>query len=233
MYIYGNLSYPQYNFLVLIFNLERGFKQLLSMDLKIKQFWDWFIDNESEFREVTDTKRVVELLNNQVLDFGLFAWEIGKGVNKPHSFTLSANGDRRRLQLSKDIFKQAPDLRHWEFHYCKPIKEDWDFTFEVFNSMMVKQTYDASKWEFVLVEEDDQKISILLRAKNIVTLDYDDLPSVGNLIVINLLGEETKILDVHKIDFVDEFLPEDEKWIFPLPDLREEFLAFHKEIMVG
>lgn len=203
------------------------------MDLKIKQFWDWFIDNEFEFREVTDSKRVVELLNNQVLDFGLFAWEIGEGIDKPHSFTLSPNGDKRRLQLSKDIFEKAPELRQWEFNYCKPINPDWDFTFEVFNSMLVKQTYDASKWEFVLVEEEDQKISILLRAQNIVTLDYDDLPSVGSLVIINLLGEETKIKNIHRIEFVDEFLPDDEKWTFPLPHLKREFTAFLKDITEG
>lgn len=203
------------------------------MELKIKQFWDWFIDNESEFREVTDTKRVVELLNNQVLDFGLFAWEISEGNTKPHAFTLSPNGDKRRLQLSKDIFSKAPELRNWEFNYCKPLKPDWDFTFEVYNNMLVKQTYDASKWEFVLVEEEQQKISILLRAKNIVTLDYDDLPAVGSLVITNLLGEEIKIKHIKSIEFVEDFLPEDEKWVFPLPILSKEFHAFLKEIIEG
>ena len=203
------------------------------MELKVKQFWDWFIDNEYQFREVTDTKTVVELLNNQVLEFGVFAWEIGVGKRKPHSFTISPNGDKKRLFLSRQIFKQAPELQHWEFNYCRPIKRDWDFTFEVFNSMMIKQVYDASKWEFVLVEEDKQKISILIRATNIVTIDFDDLPSIGDMVVNNLLGEERRINDVHSIQFIDEFLPEDEKWIFPLADLREEFIAFHDEILEG
>ncbi len=203
------------------------------MELKVKQFWDWFIDNEYQFREVTDTKTVVELLNNQVLEFGVFAWEIGVGKRKPHSFTISPNGDKKRLFLSRQIFKQAPELQHWEFNYCRPIKRDWDFTFEVFNSMMIKQEYDASKWEFVLVEEDRQKISILIRATNIVTIDFDDLPSIGDMVVNNLLGEERRINDVHSIQFIDDFLPEDENWIFPLADLREEFIAFHEEILEG
>ncbi len=203
------------------------------MELKVKQFWDWFIDNEYQFREVTDTKTVVELLNNQVLEFGMFAWEIGVGKRKPHSFTISPNGDKKRLFLSRQIFKQAPDLQHWEFNYCRPIKRDWDFTFEVFNSMMIKQVYDASRWEFVLVEEDKQKITILIKATNIVTIDFDDLPSIGDMVVNNILGEERRINDVHSIQFIDEFLPEDEKWIFPLADLREEFIAFHEEILEG
>ncbi len=203
------------------------------MELKVKQFWDWFIDNEYQFREVTDTKTVVELLNNQVLEFGMFAWEIGVGKRKPHSFTISPNGDKKRLFLSRQIFKQAPDLQHWEFNYCRPIKRDWDFTFEVFNSMMIKQVYDASRWEFVLVEEDKQKITILIKATNIVTIDFDDLPSIGDMVINNILGEERRINDVHSIQFIDEFLPEDEKWIFPLADLREEFIAFHEEILEG
>jgi len=200
------------------------------MELKIKQFWDWFIDNEYQFREVTDTKTVVEMLNNQVLEFGLFAWELGEGKQRPHSFTISPNGDKKRLFLSRQIFKQAPDLPLWEFNYCKPIRRGWDFTFELFNSMMIKQSYDASKWEFVLVEEENEKISILLKATNIVTIDFDDLPAVADMVVINLLGEERKINDVHSVRFIDDFLPEDEKWIFRLLSLREEFIAFHEEI---
>ena len=203
------------------------------MELKIKQFWDWFIDNEYQFREVTDTKTVVELLNNQVLEFGVFAWELGVGVEKPHSFTISPNGDKKRLFLSRQIFKQAPELQHWEFNYCRPVRKDWDLTFEVFNSSMIKQVYDASKWEFVLEEEDNQKIAILLKATNIVTIDFDDLPSIADLVVNNMLGEERRINDVHSIRFIDDFLPEDEKWIFPLIDLQEEFIAFHEEILEG
>ena len=198
--------------------------------IRIKQFWNWFIDNEYQFREVTDTKTVIELLNNQVLSFGLFAWELAVGTKKPHSFTISPNGDKRRLQLSKEIMSQAPELRQWEFHHCKKLKKDWDYTFEMFDRTMLKQTYDAAKWEFVLVEEAGEKISILLYAPNIATIDLDDLPAVGNMVVINLLGEEVKTNHVHSIQFIDDFLPEDEKWIFDLPDLRIEFRAFLKEI---
>lgn len=203
------------------------------MELKVKQFWDWFIENEHQFREITDTKKVIELLNNQVLEFGVFAWEIGVGEEKPHSFTISPNGDKKRLFLSRQIFKQAPELKHWEFNYCKSARRDWDFTFEVFNSSMIKQEYDASKWEFVLAEEENQKIAILLKASNIITIDFDDLPSIGDMVVNHILGEERRIGDVHSIRFIDDFLPEDEKWIFLLGDLREEFIAFHEEIVSG
>jgi len=200
------------------------------MELRIKEFWAWFIDNEYQFREVTDTEKVVELLNNQVLDFGMFAWEIGVGKEKQHSFTISPNGNKERLRLSRQIVKEAPNLRNWEFNYCKPIREDWDFTFEVFNSMLIKQTYDASKWDFVLEEEDNEKIKILFRASNIATLDYDDLPAVGDLVVNNLLGEETKTNHVHSVDFVDDFLPDDEDWTFNVRKLSREFRAFLREI---
>jgi len=200
------------------------------MELRIKEFWAWFIDNEYQFREVTDTERVVELLNNQVLDFGMFAWEIGVGTKKQHSFTISPNGNKERLRLSRQIVNQAPELRQWEFNYCKPVREDWDYTFEVFNSMLIKQSYDASKWDFVLEEEKNEKIKILLRATNIVTLDYDDLPAVGDLVVNNLLGEEMKTNSVHSVQFVDDFLPDDEDWTFNIRSLRKEFRAFLREI---
>jgi len=200
------------------------------MELRIKEFWAWFIDNEYQFREVTDTEKVVELLNNQVLDFGMFAWEIGVGIEKQHSFTISPNGNKDRLRLSRQIVKQAPELRLWEFNYCKPIRSDWDFTLEVFNNMLIKQTYDASKWDFVLEEEENQKIKILFCASNIATLDYDDLPAVGDLVVNNLLGEEMRTNAVHSVQFVDDFLPDDEDWTFNIRRLKQEFRSFLYEI---
>ena len=68
---------------------------------KIDHFWEWFVKHEKQFRKISNPVATRELLNNQVLQFGVFSWEIGKGQGKPHTFTISPNGDAKMLRRSK------------------------------------------------------------------------------------------------------------------------------------
>jgi len=49
---------------------------------KINDFWKWFVEHEKQFREISDPVATRELLDNQVLQFGVFSWEIGKGQGR-------------------------------------------------------------------------------------------------------------------------------------------------------
>ena len=61
------------------------------MEEKIREFWDWFVTHEKKFRDVKDPEKVVEMLNEQVLEFGFFSWQLGEGEYKPHRFIISPN----------------------------------------------------------------------------------------------------------------------------------------------
>ena len=115
---------------------------------RIYEFWDWFVEHEQKFRVISDPNAVREMLNNQVLQFGIFSWEIGEGLSKPHTFTISPNGNPKMLRRSEAIIGEAPDLAQWEFYPAKP-SQDWDFTFEMFDSFMVKRKIDATDWEYL------------------------------------------------------------------------------------
>ena len=195
------------------------------MEQKIRLFWDWFIRHEAQFRVVTDPRAVTEMLNNQVLDFGLFAWEIGKGAYKNHSFTISPNGDKARLRLSKQIIRAAPIMPEWEFYPSKPPR-NWDFTFEMFDSAMIKQTFDASEWEYVMLDGPSEQIDLILCADNIRRLDYEDLPQAADLVVTNILGEECKINHIHQIDLVEYLEPEYDHKRKALTELKDDFSFF-------
>jgi len=133
---------------------------------KIDHFWQWFVKHEQQFRKISDPVATRELLDNQVLQFGIFSWEIGVGKNKPHSFTISPNGDPKMLRRSEAIIGEAPDLPDWEFFAAKP-PENWDFIFKMFDSTMLPRTINAAEWKYVLRMVEDQKLEVLLYAENI------------------------------------------------------------------
>ena len=110
----------------MLFDDTKSNKMNQDIQAKIEQFWNWFTENEHRFRKVTDVREAVEAMDDQILEFGLFKWEIGPGINKPFYLTLSPNGNEERLELSKMIMDLSPDLRQWEFNYCKPLGDHED-----------------------------------------------------------------------------------------------------------
>ena len=196
------------------------------MDTRILQFWNWFVHNEAIFRDKTQAEKAQEMLNNQVLTFGKFAWGIDEGQQKPYVFTISPNNDRQLYKISQQLIKYAPSLANWDFRSCKPPIKDWDFKFQAYNNFFLLDTYDAAKWHFVLIEEEDYRVSIEIKANNIVNLDREDQVIAAQRVVTNILGEQLYIEEVYGVNIVPEFDPRDKDWIYSLSELRKRFLYF-------
>ena len=51
---------------------------------KLEAFWQWFVKNSTIIKQVIEhndtnqSERIVEELNNFILDFGMFTWDIGQ-----------------------------------------------------------------------------------------------------------------------------------------------------------
>ena len=176
---------------------------------KIDYFWEWFVKHERQFREISDPVATRELLDNQVLQFGIFSWEIGEGRSKPHSFTISPNGDPKMLRRSEAIVGEAPELPEWEFFAAKPA-EDWDFIFKMFDSTMLQQTINASEWKYLIEIEAEQKLKILFYTENIDFLDADDKLSAADFVLNQTIGEMEKIYYIDGVSFID-FLEKDQE----------------------
>ena len=88
------------------------------------------------------------------------------------------------------------------------------------------QTFDASEWQFVLIEEQDYRVSIEIKADNLDTLDMDDKMTATSRAVNKLIGEELRIKEVYSIKPVHRFDPRDEEWVYPMTEFRERFLYF-------
>lgn len=198
---------------------------LYTLERKIDQFWSWFKENEAEFRG-DNPELLVEQMNNLVLDFGIFKWEIAQTEDQHYYLLISPNNDAARLKISQAIIEAAPRLKHWYFYPSYPPKEDWDYTFEMYDSFMLKQKYSASNWYFLLFEAVDRDAFELdIRARNLSLLDDDDQLMAVNLVVRNLIGEATKIKYLDQINFVDDFEPEDETAAMPIQNLRKKLLS--------
>ena len=195
------------------------------MEAKIREFWDWFIIHERKFREVEDPEKVVNMLNDRVLDFGFFRWELGEGTYKPHRFIISPNGDRQRLQLSKQIMALAPIMPDWEFFPFKPPGE-WDYTFSMYDAAMMLQTFNAANWRCLIETDADHRIKVILCGENLWRLDPDDLPAAANLVVTNIVGEEFRIYHIRDIELYEELDEEDAEQSFPISELRDRLMFF-------
>ena len=196
------------------------------MHSKILQFWQWFTYNEAIFRNEHTAEKAKEMLDNQILSFGRFAWGIDEGLQKSYTFNFSPNNDKKLLALSQQMVQLAPNLPMWEFQYCLPAEPDWDFKFQMLNNLIVLQTFDASEWQFVLIEEQDYRVSIEIKADNLDTLDMDDKMTATSRAVNKLIGEELRIKEMYSIKPVHRFDPRDEEWVYPMTEFRERFLYF-------
>ena len=175
-------------------------------DEKIKALWKWFLDNERHIRKCVENdssphrKYIVDSLDNLVLDMGRFSWQIGPGTQRPWFLTISPNGDRELMTVSKEIMSNAPDLDDWEFNYCRPAK-NWDREFSLYDDNMIQQKINASNWKCIALNSEGG-IEIMLEADNIAHLDNETARTAADIVVINEIGEEAKILNVCSVAIV-------------------------------
>ncbi len=167
-------------------------------------FWKWFQANEALIRVVLDDEQheqraeIIELLNNYILDFGMFSWEIGETKSNEHYLIISPNGNAELLHVSRKVIAAAPQVPGWEFHFAKPAK-DWNRTFTVYDELMELREVNASDWKFKIEKGAGQKIHLHILAESIISLDPDTRERAADIFITGELGEENRIRIVEKI----------------------------------
>lgn len=179
---------------------------------KISDFWVWFTENEPRIKdciekEIGAEKEIVnDRLNEFILSIGLFTWEIGINDEGSWFLTISPNGNKDLLKLSRQIMREAPKDIGWLFHSGKPAK-NWDRIVRVYDDKLDQTHIDTSGWLFFASAKDSGIIDLILEAGNIGHLDDDTASSAADYFVINELGEEKKIELFAPIKIVDELAP--------------------------
>jgi hypothetical protein len=178
-------------------------------DKDILDFWIWFAKNSNNLQSDGYDQNILNELNNFISNWDL-GWEIGPGLSKENSLTISPNGNKDLLDKTNGIINKAPKLDNWEFYSTKQSKENWHLARLVDTDFEI----DASNWKYVLLKYEDGKVEVLIKADELSHLDKETKELAADLILTNLLGEELKIQTIDFIDVVDEF--DDEKGITEL-----------------
>lgn len=198
---------------------------------KIEAFWRWFVQHNSfiqnsiQSESAKDRATVVEKMNNYILDIGLFTWDLGLNDENTWFLTISPNGDSELLEISQRIMEDAPTHLDWEFHASKPAK-NWNRIFVVYNEQMDEIEIDANDWKFVATPAGAGKITLLLEAKNIQTLDLETAEQAAHLFLVNEIGELAKISQLKDVKIVSTLETEQETTKTSIEQLKNKLNSF-------
>ena len=154
----------------------------------ITEFWNWFISNKDELPSVKPESELFQQLDARIRRWG-FGWEIGPGLKKAHSFTISPNGNEQGMNTTKAIIDEAPKWADWEFYYAKQAKENWNQATIYDPDIKI----DAAAWTYVLLQYPDNKVELLLKAANVKPLSQELQETVTDLILTICWGRNLKL----------------------------------------
>lgn len=195
----------------------------------ILDFWRWFIKNESRIQNCILTKnakeqeKIVHDLNEFVLGFGAFAWDIGQNDEDQWFFTISPNLNADLLSTSKSVISLAPTHLDWHFYSSKPNKS-WDYQLEVYDELLDPFTVDANHWNYNAFEEEDGSIELIFEIGALANRHSEAIENAITALIINELGEELLITDISNIDFFETFDEELNESKSPIAMLKAQIL---------
>lgn len=173
------------------------------MDDKYLIFWNWFTKHKQMLSNLNINDSFIMQLDSRVLSLGNFVWEVGPGINKPHSFTISPGGDFNLLKDTKRIISFAPKLEDWEFYYAKRIK-DWNNYFHVIADG-VKYAIDISKWEYILLAYEDKTFDIIVKPNPYPFELEEKIYGVLEMVLDSIVGEEHRLEQIKYTEVVADF----------------------------
>jgi hypothetical protein len=190
-----------------------------------KSFWKWFVENKENIKEINSTDYFINELDKRIKEIGNFTWEMGPGINKPLSFTISPGGDPDLLIKTKEIVSLAPNINEWEFYPSIQIKQ-WNNYFNAFIKGK-KIGVEISNWEYVLYQFEDDTYDIVIRPNPYnVELEHDIL-SLSEMVVDSLIGEEARIEKIVNLDIVEDFDDEVKEKATKIINLRNHLQALN------
>ncbi|MET0465208.1 MAG: hypothetical protein ABW007_18750 [Chitinophagaceae bacterium] len=169
----------------------------------IKSFWEWFANNAYRMNLESASDAFLAELDEQVVNLGDFAWEIGPGFHKENQFVLSPHGDKEILKQTRDVIGKAPVMDKWEFYPARqPLQGNLVF---VLNTDPGEISFDATNWQYILYQFHDGTFDIILKAPNIAALSPADQSLAARLAIDGAIGEEKRIELFVDIEVVEAF----------------------------
>lgn len=165
----------------------------------IKQFWDWFTNQQSTLRKITDGD--YDLIDNILNELRKIQTGLAVEFEKNEDLiimTISADGVEDNFDVVKEIVDNAPKIDNWDFvAFRQPVPR------EKINSVTITIkgiTLDPKAlWFRALREEDNLYVQIF---SDVLTEDNRGDISYGCLMLLdNLIGEYDCVTKVKAYEF--------------------------------
>jgi hypothetical protein len=170
---------------------------------KIDQFWNWFSSNsetlEAHLCEAQE-EMLAYLISPRVDELSeKVGWEIGPGVKKEFSFSLTFKGSRDVIPLVEKIVSRAPSLSDWEFNCGRPPKS-WDGRFSLRDKAGGVIELDCSDWTYTLLAFDGNKFFDITFIGNLPPMDRRSSRQACNVVVQAQLGEREALELIDRVE---------------------------------
>ncbi len=189
--------------------------------LASEAFWLWFTGVAGRLAADLDNDEILTELDRRVRELGPLTWEVGPGLQEPNFLAISPAGQRKLLELTDEIVRDAPSLPAWEFHSAKPAKR-WTIRFSIEGSDGISHLIDGVEWRYILLRYPDGMFDIVILAPNLPA-DARIEEQAGAIVVKGQLGERLTLEHVRQIEIVRSLGPENERKSSSISDLPAHF----------
>lgn len=178
-------------------------------DDAILRFWQWFVKHENLIKTCIEEEHapqqafVVEHMNEHILGIGMLTWDLGLDDDNAWFLTLSPNGNQDMLVVSEQVMEQAPDHMNWLFYAGRPAKK-WDRVISIHDDNLDECFIDASSWHYIVFEEEDGKLELVIEAQNTAHLDAELLENAAEQFVVHEIGELLRMRHISTVSIVSE-----------------------------
>lgn len=167
-------------------------------DSKIRSFWTWFVGVADRIASNFEDEAMHEQIDQRLSVFGDLGWELGPGISEESSLSISPDGDRRLLPLTRRIVAMAPAVRGWEFLPARPPREP-ALEFAIMAKDAGPIEVDATRWRYVLVPASGVPQDIIVEEGGTPPMSVDDRYLAAVLALDGLLGEERRLCQIGAI----------------------------------
>ncbi|QDA61904.1 hypothetical protein [Hymenobacter jejuensis] len=194
---------------------------------KTEAFWLWFVENRAEFEHLNEaTRNEKDEKLNQLLeqllkiDDGL-AVEVSNESQGVRDLVISAEGDKEKFPVVKEIVQTAPFIPGWTVTAFRQRSDD-DFTLQ-YRSLR----FTPSDMYFYPIAEGDS-LDLIIYSKGLKNHNPDTVAFYGLIAMDNVLGEYDCVMKVRHYDFQDLVDEKDKSNLKPLKDLPDYVDSFHR-----
>jgi hypothetical protein len=205
--------------------LAARIEEVATANIKIRAFWKWFTDHESEFRSLSKPDEPfwdLALEKIKTVDERLW-FELSAAGSTVREFVVTAEGHVEAFPVVEELVDLAPKIVGWVFVALKP---PLGFTF---TTRYEGTLFEPSHMWFLPLESPSRPQDFSIRV-GIQGLDSMDKTTAHNALLVILdtgLGERAAALDIQYTE-VSELPPNPESFGYiELPELSN-YIAWRK-----